>query len=395
MNKLWLILLSFTIINCSYANEENWWDSSTKAVVNLWNNIKITNTEEFAEVWENITPKLNEVLELEQQAESTPDSVWLGLGTDKQDLNEEINQLLDEAVEILSISNTNNTRQAIRAEEDRIREMKQQIAKYRQAQITAPVDSTWQTTVGDYDLKIKQLTKLIEQSKTKITDLKTQFAQELSDKGLSISKQQLEVLLSSVVGEDIIQSSIVYDNIKQISQQLMILTQKSGEDINISQRYYGMYTVLLKILLHMQQNFIHKIENQYLPKIDNIIIEVRNINATTGNLLRSTHDKTHHKHLLANLQAQNLTLQTAELYKKHLVKQSYKIVKAIRKTSKDLQIAQNTYKTVRIGGELINLLRSSQKSFEILLNIQVPDLLIFENKQMKNEFAILTQKLSQ
>lgn len=395
MNKLWLILLSFTIINYSYANEENWWDSSTKAIVNLWSDIETTGTEEFAEVWENIAPKLNEVLELEQQAETTPDSVWLGLGTDKEDLNQEINQLLDEAVEILSISNTNNIRQAIRAEEERIREMKQDIAKYHQAQITAPVNSTWKTTIADYDVKIKQLTESIQQSQTHISKLKAEFAQELSNKGLSISTEQLEVLLSSVVGDDIIQSSVVYNNIKQISQQLMILTEKSGEDINISQRYYGMYTVLLKILLHMQQNFINKIENQYLPKIANIIIEVKNINVTTGNLLRSIHDKTHRKHLFANLQAQNLTLQTAELYKKHLIKQSYKIVKAIKKTRQDLQIAQNTYKTVRIGGELINLLRSSNKSFEILLNIQVPDLLIFENKQMKQEFAILTQKLSQ
>ncbi len=395
MNKLWLILLSFTIINYSYANDENWWDSSTKAIVNLWSSIETTSTEEFAEVWENITPKLNEVLELEQQAENTPNSVWLGFGTDKEDLNQEINQLLDEAVEILSISNTNNIRQAIRAEYERIREMKQDIAKYHQAQITAPVDSTWQTTVADYDLKIKQLSELIEQSKTQISKLKTQFAQQLSNKGLSISTEQLDVLLSSVVGDDIIQSSIVYDNIKQISQQLMILTEKSGEDINMSQRYYGMYTVLLKILLHMQENFINKIDNQYLPKIANIIIEVKNINVTTGNLLRSIHDKTHRKHLLANLQAQNLTLQTAQLYKKHLVTQRYKIVKASKKTNQDLQIAQNTYKTVRIGGELINLLRSSNKSFEILLNIQVPDLLIFENKQMKQEFAILTQKLSQ
>ncbi|WP_069473007.1 hypothetical protein, partial [Candidatus Marithrix sp. Canyon 246] len=344
MNKLWLILLSFTIINYSYANEDNWWDISTKAVVNLWST---TSTTEFAEIWENITPKLNEVLELEQQAENTPNSVWLGLGTDKEDLNEEINLLLDEAVEILSVSNINNIRQAIRAEDDRIREMKQDIAKYHQAQITAPVDSTWHTTVADYDLKIKQIYELIEQSKTKITKLKTQFAQELSNKGLSISTEQLEVLLSSVVGDDITQSSIVYDNIKQISQQLMSLTEKSGEDINISQRYYGMYTVLLKILLHMQQSFIAKLDYQYLPKIANIIIEVKNINVTTGNLLRSIDEKTHRKHLLANLQAQNFTLQTAKLYKKHLVKQRYKIVQAIKKTSQDLQIAQNTYKTVR------------------------------------------------
>jgi hypothetical protein len=90
-----------------------------------------------------------------------------------------------------------------------------------------------------------------------------------------------------------------------------------------------------------------------------------------------------------------LTLQTAALYKRHLIGQRGKMVRAMKKTISDLQIAQNTYKTVTLSGELVNLLRTSQKSFDLLLNIQVPELLVFENKQMKQEFAILTQKLAE
>jgi hypothetical protein len=205
----------------------------------------------------------------------------------------------------------------------------------------------------------------------------------------------LDVLLSSVVGDDIIQSSIVYNNVKQISQQLMELTIKSGEDFDISQRYYGMYTVLLKIVLHMQQSFVNNIDEKYLPKIGLIVAEVYGLNATTRNLLRSEIDQNRRRHLRANYEAQNLTMQTAQLYKVHLIKQRRKIAAAIKNTERDLQIAQNTYKTVRVSGELINLLRTSQKSFDVLLNLQVPDSLVFENTQMKQEFAILTQKLTE
>ncbi|OAD22666.1 hypothetical protein THIOM_001519 [Candidatus Thiomargarita nelsonii] len=184
-----------------------------------------------------MTPTLENVLHLEEEQESLPDSAWIM--RDKKDNKSDINDLLDEAVAILSLSNTDQTRQRIRVLERQIREMKQSISEYRQKQVSAPVRSTWLKTVEDYDAKIEQLNEQIQRNYEEIGKLKNQFAQELSEKGLFINQEQLEVLLSSVVGDDIIQSSIVYDNVKQISQQLMTLTINSGEDVEISQRYYG------------------------------------------------------------------------------------------------------------------------------------------------------------
>ncbi|MDM8561320.1 hypothetical protein [Candidatus Parabeggiatoa sp. HSG14] len=409
---IWLLVM---MIGCADALEEqnaenntSWWQSSKQVVADMWSSStqtvkklikqsdETTSSEEkdalFVQVWNKVTPTLSKVLYLEKEHDTLPNSAWLR--KDKSDNQGEINKLLDEAVTILSLSHTNQIRQRIRSLEEKIREMKQTISQYRQAQVSAPIRSTWTTTVADYDDKIKQLTKLIEQSNEAITKLKAQFAKELSDKGLTITTEQLEILLSSVVGDDIIQSSIIYDNVKQISQQLMNLTIKSGEDLEISQRYYGMYTVLLRTLLHMQQTFIKNIDETYLPKIDQIVMDVQTINTTTQNLLRGEHNENRSRHLKANLEAQNLTLKTASLYKKHLIGQRGKVVGATEKTAADLQIAQNTYRTVRVSGELVNLLRTSQKSFDLLLSIQVPDLLIFENLQMKQEFAILTQKLA-
>jgi hypothetical protein len=394
----------FVTANVS-ADVEDWWKQSKQFMTNIWDEAAQAISGEnappdgkkkdalFGQVWNEITPTLEKVLRLEKEHESLPQSAWIF--KDKEDSSTEINALLDEAVDILSVSKTAHTRKHIRLLEEQILEMKQTISEYRQAKISAPVRSTWVKTVADYDAKIKELKQLIMRNEKRISELKIQFAQELSDTGLKVSLEQVEVLLSSVVGDDIIKSSVVYDNVKKISQQLMQLTINSKEDIDISKRYYGMYTVLLKTLVHMQETFISNIDNKYLPKIENIVTDVKELNADTQYLLRNERDKNHRKHLFANLDAQNLTLKTAALYKQHLLTQRGKMVLAMQKSTADLQVADNTYKTVRVSGELINLLRSSQKSFDLLLNIQVPDLLVFQNLQMKQEFAILTKKLAE
>ncbi|MDM8568543.1 hypothetical protein QUF50_03325 [Thiotrichales bacterium HSG1] len=410
IKNLLIMLLLVSHVNATeegVVEDSSWWDATKHAVSNIWDDT-VENVEDladsaekaeifnkdpdFAKIWDKVTPALNQVLDIEKENETLPDSAWIG--KDKTDNQSEINALLDEAIEILSISKTSQIRKQIRNLEEDIRSLKQSIAKYRQAQISAPIHSKWKTTVSDYDEKIEQLEELIQQRHRDIVKFKAQFSQQLTDRGLHVSKEQLDILLSSVVGDDIIQSSVVYDNVKKISQQLMLLTKNSGEDIEISQRYYGMHTILLKTLLHMQVTFTENISTKYLPKIAAIVNEINNISETTRNLLNGEVDKNHRQHLMANIGAQKLTLKTAELYKKHLKRQKDKVEIAKNKTRSDLRIAQNTYRTVRVSGELINLLRTSQKSFDTLLNIQVPDLLVFESLQMKQEFAILTQKLA-
>lgn len=88
-------------------------------------------------------------------------------------------------------------------------------------------------------------------------------------------------------------------------------------------------------------------------------------------------------------------MKVADLYKQHLDKQRQKMMVARDKTQANLRVALNTYNTVKVSSELVNLLRSSSKSFDDLLSIQVPDLLVFQNAQMKEEFTALTAKLKE
>lgn len=396
--------------------KDSWWDKAKDSTLNVWNKASesvgyyIGDDEEqdatsepdteptqhveknpyFGKIWDEVTPRINKILAIEQMQETLPETGWFR--ESKQSSQSKLNQLLDEAVELLSLSDSNQIRQQIRGLEQEIVDLKNTIADYRQAQVSAPVESTWKTTVEQYNDKIVNLQDQIAQKYQQIDQLKADFGQSLQKIGIYLSDEQLDVLFASVVGDDIIQASLVYENVKLVNEQLMALTVSSKEDFTVSKRYYGMYVVLLKILFHMQDNFVNDIDNTYLPKIAEIVSNVQTINAKTQNLLQSN-DK-HRDHLLANLEAQKLTLKTADLYKQHLANQRQKMVAARDKTFADLQVAENTYETVTVSSELVNLLRTSQKAFEILQNMQTPDLLIFENLQMKQEFAILTEKLN-
>ena len=373
------------------------WEASRAKAAELWKkSLEAFRSEggdkTFSEVWENITPTLEELAVLKRERQDLPDSAWVG--RDKEENQEDINALLDRAVGILSLSEANPIRAEIRAFEARIREAKDRIADNRQAIVNAPVKSAWKSTIDDYRQKIADQEAAIDSYQAEIAKLTQEFGAALGDSGVQLTPDQLDLLLTSVVGDDVIQSGIVYANVKRISEQLMQLTLETREDLAVSKRYYGMHTILLEILLHMQQTSISQIDQRYLPAIEQILSEVDEISATTHRLLQVQTDPGHRRHLLANLQAQKLTARTATLYRKHLLAQRKAILQARSRTSSDLRVARNTYRTVMVSGELINLLQTSQQSFDQMLAIQPPALLVFENKRMKQEFAALTARLS-
>ena len=67
--------------------------------------------------------------------------------------------------------------------------------------------------------------------------------------------------------------------------------------------------------------------------------------------------------------------------------------KARAELDKDIAAAWNTYETVRVSGELVGLVRSSQRMLEGLMNRQVPALRPFENLELQHEFDKLTEQL--
>jgi hypothetical protein len=97
--------------------------------------------------------------------------------------------------------------------------------------------------------------------------------------------------------------------------------------------------------------------------------------------------------LKANLEAQRLTIEAASVYRQYLKQQAAQVRNARKLLEEDIATAWNTYETVRVSGELVDLVKSSQQLLDGLLQRQVPTLQPFRNLEMQREFAKLTKQL--
>jgi hypothetical protein len=196
-----------------------------------------------------------------------------------------------------------------------------------------------------------------------------------------------------VFGDDVIQIGIAFDNVKTVTGQLERLMTDSQEDVMAARKYYGMYTVLLRILDRMHQRLVEDIDRRYLPEIAQIVDRTKVLLAGTQ-VLRER-QLAASQALASNLDAQKLTLEAATRYQQYLLAQRADVVAARERLADNLQVALNTYETVKVSGDLVNLMRSGQKLLDALASLQVPALRSFENLEMKREFERLTLKLRQ
>ena len=343
----------------------------------------------FARLWEGVLPTLEETLALEERQASLPEDRWFG--EDQASNQAAIDELLDQAVALLSTSTTQDHRQRIRALQHEITQARQDIATYRRERVAAPTESLIKNTLADYDAAIAERQADIRRYEKELETVKRQFAGELRALGLELSDDQLDFMLTTVVGDNLIDLGILFDNVKVITGQLERLVEESGEDLQSARRYYGLYVILLKSLRQMHLQVELAIANSYIPRIDAIAQRATELSAETQALLKRNPDR--QAILQANLDAQRLTLEAAEIYRQYLDEQGRQITAARVALETDIATAWNTYETVRVSGELVGLVKASRKLLDGLISRQVPALRPFRNLEMQREFEKLTEQL--
>ncbi len=379
----------------SLEQASDWWQRSRDLAGDAWDRGRSWFEPEpgrpFAEVWSRVVPKLDETLALEDRHGDLPASAWFG--EDQESNRAEINTLLDEAVAILAVSPAQDYRERIRRLEEQVRRAQQDIADYRTRRVAAPREAALQKTVADYDEAIRAREADIEAYGAELRQVREAFAAELRGLGMDVDEEQLELLLSTVVGDNLIDLGVVFDQVKAITLELQRLVEASGEDLESARRYYGLYVVLLKVLDRMHGQLVAAIENRYLPRIGGILDRTRDLMAQTRALQKR--ETAPDPVLAANIQAQELTLRAATVYREYLIDQSRQIQEAQGRLGRDLATAWNTYETVKVSGELVGLIRNSQQLLDGLLQREVPALRGFQNLELQREFRNLTVRLRQ
>ena len=356
--------------------------------------------ERFGQLFEEVVPILEETRGLVDQHADLPDKSRLPFTEDKQSNSAAINELLDAAIVILGNSEVSDYRQKIRDANELIQGSHEAIADYRRQRVSAKwardqsqIDKVnpFELSKESIDEQIENEEKEIQKQEKRLVELKKQFAKELSDIGVVVDEAAVESLLSSVSGDDIVSMAVVFENIKNVTAQLQNLTQQSGEALDVSKRYYGMYVVMVHVMDRIQKSFVRDVREKHIPKLkafskqaDENIAQARSIIELKGG------DRVL---LSANIESNKLTQQTAILYIDYLQRNAALIEAENRRAQKNLATAMNTYNTVKLSSDVASLMKSGRRDFDALMKLQIPQLREFSNESIRREFERMTVEL--
>ncbi len=341
------------------------------------------NSTHLKKIWPKVLESLDDALTINTQIDNAPESAWFG--NDKESLGEDQFEVFTEIENLLSSPEISKNQENISRLKKKIQKERHDIANLKEKRVIASVAER-----ADLDKEINEIQENINLFKDNIIFQKNNLRARFQEVGLLLDDGQIDVLLSRVDSDDIIKMSVVYDVLADITKQLMELTLEFDEDINQARKYYGMHVVLLKMVISMQQSYITKLETEYLPKIDKIENDTKQVSKKSRSLLRSEKNSSQRRVLQNNIKAQQLTLKVAKLYSKQLQKQKQKVKKALVLAKKDYQVAKNTFDTVKLSADLIRLMKTNQASFSALMNIQIPEIVPFKNIEMQKKFEELS-----
>lgn len=374
------------------------WSEQTTAILsqdnkenNQTKSYKELRKEHFDTIWEDVIKNLESGLIIHQQMQVAPN--YTLFGEDKKSLRKKFDMVLDQIINLLLDDNLLNYRKKIRQAHTDISTMQKEILKYRERKIVAPTESHLKTTKAQFDEKIKESKDRIASQKENIINTKLAMSQNFRDLGITLSLEQIDVLLARVDGDDIIQMTLVMDVLKQITQQLLGIMQESNEELHQAKKYYGMHMVLLDLVVYIQDNFISHIEMDYIPQIDKIISHTKEMLVKTSKKISQEQNLNRRNIYYQNYESQHLTLKTAIIYRQNLVDELTQVKKAKNVSRKNLELSKNTYETVALSSDLFKIIAGSQEMMQAVMKLQIPAIIPFENIQMKQKYEELTKKI--
>ncbi len=316
----------------------------------------------------------------------------------REEREKTVRELLDSALAIVTDAPILKLQDDIKKHREKIAAEKERVASLREKRLEAPqsgmMPGIFTETQGSIDRSIEALQQDIKVRQEDIVRIKLSIGRALNSAGVELSKEQLDLLLDSVLGGDLLKLVTAFEVAKVADQRLGTLVQQSNEDLKAARRYFAMHAALFAMLVEAQELLIEKVDTVYLPRLSTIMTNIVKTGAETKQLLQSQTRDDQKRALEANLKAQDISQKVSAFYKDYLETQRRLLMESREKTLFDLQVSDNTYETVEESFQLKSLMDESKTSFEALHRLDAPGFeQIFRNESLKREFQNLTQKL--
>ena len=348
----------------------------------------------LVEKWGSLTGTLSDALSLRDRQEKLPASAWFG--ADRTSNARKIDELLDRALEILVQGQAGDLRRQALELRTEIPKLRLEADGLRNRRISAPESSRlpWVRTRAKIDERLSELDGEIADRERALSAVDAQLAEALRALGLQLDDRQIDVLLSSVTGDDLLQNAVVFSNVRAMVEKLAELSREDRDNLEINRRYSGLYLVLNDLLIHTQEELVRRIDGEYKPRLGEIGREAEALRKEAlAKASQAGYSDSQKKSFALNAESNAMTLRVAELYTRLLDSQRKGILDNLADLRRSRDLAENTYRTVRSSGDLRNLIRSGLELFDSIHALAMPEILPFENEAIRREFEEINKRL--
>ena len=262
------------------------------------------------------------------------------------------------------------------------------------AQMIDRITCHFATTKADQIEAIKDLQGTVSQRQQQILDERDRFASDLVNIGISVRPEQVDTLLHMATANDIVSLHAVYANLQQLNGVLQEAASKtnSSSPANI-RRYYGIYTVLLEVAMHMHEEIYFKLRDTYLPKLDALAANAAGAIKQARSMAAATSRVELKRQLATNLASLNTTLHAALLYRQALETQAEAINVSWSRIYEQHKVAVNSFRTASLSASLLTQMQESGRHIATLQQLEIPPIDGLGNAALQREFERLTLQI--
>ena len=336
---------------------------------------------------------VSDIFDLKEKEKNAPYSSWFG--DTKDTVRRDLNEILEELHNLL-LGNEYDYFEQISDQDDRIKELKEEIAELQEEDMTALEEgSLFRDGKEDIQQKINSKLDDIISHESNISEIYKDIQERYKLLGIELSISTIETLMERIDGNDVLQNVELVNTVKKLIPVLQELMATGNEN---TKKYYGVSVILREVIVYSQMQYMQKNRTVYLPEFNDIFDSTNEILNLSKIQLKNLYDEDESDSYRINIYKNNieqnmLTIKVINLQRRTLI-EHYDKVEAVYKISlKDLDLAYNTYETAKASMEVLDLVQNTDKEFNSIMSMQAPDLVPFENEEMKKQFYDMTKKV--
>lgn len=337
--------------------------------------------------WDKLSKWSRHAVDLHAELPSLPESAWFS--ADQKSQRRKIHEKLMDIRALLLSTDAQRIMERVDAIDERLADIDEDLRKNNEQRVLYP----------DKREKIDaQVAKLRERRGELVRQREAAarvVLKELDALGLRLSGAAAEQCLFTVNVGDLIDNVIVAKNIGLVVENLRELMATG--DVTAAKRYFGMYRVMVEVQKACFDDYLEKSRHgEWRKKLNQIRDEAT---AARQNALDSAKDASFSEQQRAvfrrNAEVNVSTLNAVAAYERILNQHEAIIQAKEEEAARMLRVAENSYATVSLAGDFLALVKSSQDSFDALLQLQLPPIEIFNDAALQTEFMALTKKLKE